>query len=235
MLKMFTESVPEGLENYYTPTEDGKFQLSVEGAVPVQEVETLKNKVKEFRDTNTQLLKDKQKYQDFSQLVGGDLSPEKFNEKVESLATSRANVLVESMKTNYETKLKELETNYSKTSGRLSELVLNNEVTRVAAEHGVLSSALEDVMLRAKNSFTVVDGELKFREEKLDAEGKPYTVQSWITEQKGRAPHLFAPSQGTGVARPPKGSGVRSPGQQVSGVDRIAAAFAGRSNVKQLN
>ena len=122
-----------------------------------------------------------------------------------------------------------------KTGSRLSTLVLDNEVTRVATEHGVLSSALEDVMLRAKNAFIVVDGEVKFNEEKLDAEGKPYSIQSWIQEQKTRAPHLFAPSQGTGPKRP-TGLGLKSnPSEKLDPMDRISAAFAARSNGSAKN
>lgn len=236
MLKMITNEVPEGLNDYYEPTEGGQFKLKVEGAVPITEYESVKGKVKEFRDTNTQLLKEKTKYQDFSQLVGGELSPEKFNEKIESLAQSRVGALTESMKNAYETKLKDLETNYGKASKKLSELVLNSEVTKVATEHGVLSSALEDVMLRANTSFTVVDGELKFKEEKLDAEGKPYNIKTWILEQKSRAPHLFAQSQGTGPTRPRGSGSVRAGSEGVTGVDRIAAALNNRNNsAKSLN
>lgn len=236
MLKMITDAVPVGLESYYTSQEDGQFRLNVEGAVPVTEYESIKTKNKEFRDSNIALLKEKEKYQSFATLVGGDLTPEKFNEKVDTLVSSRIGSLTENMKTNYETKIKELETNYGKSSSRLSELVLGSEVTKIATEHGVLSSALEDVMLRAKNAFVVDNGELKFKEEKLDAEGKPYSMSAWIQEQKQRAPHLFAPSQGTGPTRP-KGSGTRVSTEGVTGIDRITAAFANRNNgsVKKLN
>ncbi len=236
MLKMITNEVPVGLEEYYTIAEGGTFRLNVEGVVPISEVEALKSKNKEFRETNISLLKEKEKFQDFATLIGGDLTPEKFNEKVESLVTGRINSLTENMRVNYETKLKDLETNYGRASSKLSELVLDSEVTKVATEHGVLSSALEDVMLRAKNAFVVDNGSLKFKEEKLDAEGNPYSLPAWILEQKQRAPHLFAPSQGTGPARP-KSSGGRTPGDQVRGMDRISAAFANKNNgsTKKLN
>lgn len=237
MLKMITAEVPVGLETYYEATDNGQFRLRVEDAVPVSEYESVKSKVKEFRDSNTQLLKEKQKYQDFSQIIGGaDLSPEKFNEKLETMAQSRVAALTETMKNSYETRLKDVETNYSAASTRLSELVLGSEVTKVATEHGVLPTALEDVMLRAKSNFTVVDGQLKFKEQRLDAEGKPYSVNSWIVEQKGKAPHLFAPSQGTGSSRPRGSSAVRTALDGVTGVDRIAAAYNNRnSSVKKLN
>ena len=236
MLKMITDDVPAGLETYYQPTEGGKFRLQIEDAVPVAEVETLKQKNKEFRDNNINLLKENEKYKGFSTLVGSDsLTPDKFQEKIESLAQLRVASLTEHMKSNYETKIKELSDVATRSGSKLSELVLGSEVTKAASEHGVLGSALEDVQFRAKNAFEVVDGELKFKDNKLDAEGKPYTLKSWMQEVKTKAPHLFAPSQGTGAMKP-KGSGVRT-SDDVTGVDRIAAAYANRTNssVKRLN
>lgn len=237
MLKLITEEVPVGLENYYQPDKDGKFRLQVEDAVHVSEFETLKQKNKEFRDTNINLLKENEKYKGFSTLVGTDsLTPDKFQEKIESLAQQRVASMTEEMKNNYETKLRELQDVASRTGSKLSELVLGSEVTKAATEHGVLTSALEDVMFRARNSFDVVEGEVKFKEGKLDSEGKPYTMATWIKEVKTKAPHLFAQSQGTG-ARKPNGSGVRTSDEGVTGVDRIAAAFANKTNssVKRFN
>lgn len=234
MLKMIIDTVPAELEQYYTPTEDGKFQLQVEGAVPAAEVEGLKLKTKEFRDTNINLLKEIDKYKGFSTLVGGELSPEKFQERIESLANTRVSSLTEEMKNKYELKIKELSDVALKSKSKLSELVLGGEVTKAASEHGVLGSALEDVLFRAKNSFDVQEGEIKFKEDKLDSEGKPYTLGNWMLEMKSKAPHLFAPSQGTGAIKP-KGSATRVVDSSITGVDRITAALNNRNNsVKRL-
>lgn len=236
MLKLITNEVPAGLETYYTPTEGGQFRLQVEDAVPVAEVETLKQKNKEFRDNNIALMKENEKYKGFSTLVGTDtLTPDKFNEKIESLAESRVSSRVEEMRNKYELKLKELSDVASRSSSKLSELVLGSEVTKAAAEHGVISTALEDVVFRAKNAFVVNEGEIKFKEDKLDAEGKPYSVAKWMQEMKSKAPHLFAPSQGTGAARPVKGS-VRPVGDNRSAVEKLSAGLSqlGGTSVKKL-
>ena len=203
MLKMIEQTVPVGLEAYYTANDGGGFRLNVEGVVPVAEVESLKQKVKEFRDTNVTLAKDNEKFKNFSTILGSEnLSAEKLQEKIDSLASGKLVSLTEQMKAGYETKVGELSDKYSKAASKLNELTLGNEVTKAAADHGVIISALEDVMFRAKSAFVVDDeGVVKFKEEKLDSTGKPYTVDGWMKEIKSKAPHLFAPSQGTGAQR----------------------------------
>lgn len=237
MLKMITDDIPAGLETYYQPVEGGKFRLQVEDAVPVVEVESLKQKNKEFRETNINLMKENEKYKGFSTLVGSDtLTPDKFQEKIETLAQARVATITQEMKSSYETRLKELSDVATRSTGQLSELVLGSEVTKAASEHGVLGSALEDVLFRARNNFEVKEGAIKFKEDKLNAEGQPYTLSNWMKETRTKAPHLFAPSQGTGATKP-NGSGARTSGDSISGVDRIAAALANRNNssVKRLS
>jgi hypothetical protein len=225
MLQMITTEVPVGLETYYEPLDDGKFRLKVEGAVASSEIETLKNKNKEFRESNINLLKEAEKYKSFSTLIGDDkLSPDKFQEKIETLASSRVAALTEQMKQSYETKLKETTEFATRTSSRLNDLVLGSEVTKAAADHGVISTALEDVIVRAKASFDIVDGEIKFKESKLDPQGSPYTVSSWLKEVKVKAPHLFAPSQGTGAMKPVKNNVGRA--VQKSTLDKLASGIS---------
>lgn len=231
MLKMITMEVPVGLEAYYTPTETGEFRLNVSDAVPVAEVETLRQKNKEFRDTNISLLKDNEKFKSFSQVFGSEnVTAEKLQEKIDALAGARVTSLSEQMRTNYETQVNELNNKLSKSSTRLSELTLGSEVVRAAADHGVISSALEDVLFRARTVFTVdEEGAVKFKEEKLDATGKPYTVSSWMQETRSKAPHLFAPSTGTGAQRTIKGSGVRTGIDTRSAREKMVAGLSQQS------
>lgn len=236
MLKMIETTVPVGLEQYYTATDGGQFRLNVEGVVPVAEVESLKQKVKEFRDSNVTLVKDNEKFKNFSSILGSEnLSAEKLQEKIDSLASSKLVSLTEQMKAGYETKLTELSDKYSKAGTKLNELTLGNEVVKAAADHGVISSALEDVMFRAKSAFIVDDeGVVKFKEEKLDSAGKPYTVDGWMKEVKTKAPHLFAPSQGTGAQRNSKA--VVAKAQNMTATDRISGYLSSqnRGAVKRL-
>jgi hypothetical protein len=226
MLKMIEQTVPVGLEQYYEATDSGAFRLKVVDAVPVAEVETLKQKNKEFRDSNIALMKDNEKYKGFSQVFGSEnVSAEKLQERIDALANARVGTLTENLKTTYESKYSELGDKLTKASSKLQELTLGNEVVKAAADHGVISTALEDVVFRAKNAFVVnEDGVVKFKEEKLDSTGKPYSVSSWMQEMKSKAPHLFAPSQGTGAAKP-KGSGVRV-NETRSAAEKIASGLS---------
>lgn len=237
MLKLVTNEVPVGLETYYAPIEGGQFRLQVDDAVHVSEHEALKQKNKEFRENNINLLKENEKYKGFSTLVGSDsLTPDKFQEKIESLAQSRITSLTEQMKNNYETKIKELSDVATRSSSKLSELVLGSEVTKAATEHGVLGSALEDVLFRAKNAFDVKEGSIKFKEEKLDAQGRPYTLSTWMQEVKTKAPHLFAPSQGTGAMRTSKPTTTRMATDSRSAVEKLSAGLSqlNGASVKKL-
>lgn len=229
MLQMITNEVPVGLETYYEATDNGQFRLKVEGAVPAAELESLKNKNKEFRDTNINLLKESEKYKSFSTLIGDDkLSPDKFQEKIDSLANARVTAMTEQMKQSYETKIKELSDVATRSSTRLNDLVLGSEVTKAAADYGVISTALEDVIVRAKASFDIVEGEIKFKEGKLDSSGKPYTISTWLQEVKTKAPHLFAPSHGTGATKPVKTSGGTP--QYRSTLDKLSTGISQLQN-----
>lgn len=237
MLKMITSEVPVGLESYYVPAEGGQFRLQVEDVVPVAEVETLKQKNKEFRETNISLLKENEKYKGFSQVFGSEtMSADKLQERIDTLAAARVGSLTENLKTTYETKVSELSDKLSKAGSKLSELTLGSEVVKAATDHGVISTALEDVIFRAKNAFVVdEDGAIKFKEEKLDSSGKPYTVSGWMQEIKTKAPHLFAPSQGTGASRSVKGSGVRTGVDTRSAIERMSAGLSQQGNaIKKL-
>jgi hypothetical protein len=226
MLKMIEQAVPAGLETYYEPTDNGAFRLKVVDAVPVAEVEILKQKNKEFRDNNIALLKDNEKYKGFSQVFGSEnVSADKLQERIDALAAARVGSLTENLKTTYETKVSELSDKYSKASAKLADLTLGSEVVKAATDHGVITSALEDVLFRAKNAFDVTEeGVVKFKEEKLDSTGKPYTVSGWMQEVKSKAPHLFAPSQGTGATKP-KGSGVIR-NENRTAFDKIASGLS---------
>lgn len=223
---MIEQTIPVGLETYYEPTEGGAFRLRVEDAVPMAEVEILRQKNKEFRENNINLLKENEKYKGFSQVFGSDnISADKLQERIDTLAATRVGSLTSEMKTSYDTKVNELSDKFSKASAKLAELTLGSEVVKAATDHGVISSALEDVLFRAKNAFTVdEEGQVKFKEEKLDSNGKPYTVGGWMQEIKSRAPHLFAPSQGTGATKP-KGSPVAR-NENRTAFDKIASGLS---------
>lgn len=202
-LKYEVTEVPAGFEQVYTQTESGTFRLNVEGVVPASEVESLKQKNREFRDTNTNLLKTQKELSSFAELFGGaqNVSPDSVQQKLNELAARQADEMVTTMKSKYEDELKQLREANSKTTGHLSQLMLGDQVQKAGLAHGVQETAYDDVMNRAATMFEVVEGAVVFKGKELDADGKPYTVQTWMASLATKAPHLFKQSQGTGATR----------------------------------
>jgi hypothetical protein len=202
-LKFKTNEVPAELEAFYKQSEDGTYVLDVEGAVEAAEVEKLKQKVKEFRENNSNLLKTNASLSAFEQVVGGlgNITPDALNSKLDTLAAQRAESMVTTMKAKYEDELKVLRDGHAKASGQLSELLLGREVQTAGVNAGVVPSAYDDVLRRAKDAFEIREGVVTYKGQSLDANGQPYTVNTWMSELSKSASHLFAPSQGIGATR----------------------------------
>ena len=219
MLKLETTEVPEEFKSLYEDAGNGVFRLKVEGAVSASEVEGNKTKLKEFRETNISL---KKQLEDFSKLFGDGITPEKIQQKVEDLALQRAG----EMKSSYEVKINELTESLTKTHTHLESVVLSDSVKAAALHNGVVDTALEDVLFRAKGSFQVVDGQLVAKEKNLDANGKPLNVDSWMKSLATSAPHLFAASKGTGAAKPARAESA----PQMDTISRISAGLSKLKN-----
>jgi hypothetical protein len=239
MLKYQTNEVPEGLEQYYEDNGDGSFVLKVEGVVSAAEFNEQKNKVKEFREKNTELLKKQSTLDAMEGIFGeGGLKPADIESKINKIAQERAQALADNAVKAAQERVKELETGLNTKTQKLSQLMLGEAVQKAGQKHGVIPTAYDDVLRRAQYDFEVTDDGLKFKQEKLDAEGKPYTVESWMAEQAQAAPHLFAQSQGTGAARPAK-SGVVNNNSQRSASELIESGLAQHfntaGNARRLN
>jgi len=79
---------------------------------------------------------------------------------------------------------------------------MNSAIKSEAAKSGIAATAIDDVMLRAKNSFKIIDG----KPIPVDNKGDPLfgkdgvmTVSEWMKELAATAPHLFKPSSGAGA------------------------------------
>lgn len=227
-LKYMVESI-EGLEaniaSLYEKTEDGKFRLDVEGAVP-------REKLDEFRNTNIELLKkvdtfkgvDVQKYTKLLDLE------KKVNEsqlvdagKVDEAVQTR----IASMKTEYDGTVNELKGKLDVSNRQLEGLLIDSAVRVKALESGVLPTAVDDVMLRAKMSFRIVDG----RAVPHDSDSKPVygkdgvnpmSVDEWITNLSKQAPHLFGSTQGGGARGTPGG---RQTASKMTSIQKIASGL----------
>jgi len=205
-------AVPEELQQFYKEV-DGKYVLDVEGVVPssqYQQVQTrlqeLDGKVAEFRTNNIAL---KQQLE----------SAGKQTVDVEALLEPR----IGEMKANYTQQIETLTKTKSQLEQHLERVLLSDSVKDAAIKHGVLETALPDVLNRARETFVVRDGVAVSKDKAKDKEGKDLTVQGWILGLTETASHLFAPSRGSGAQRPVSGV-TQQP--TMSSVDKIAAGLA---------
>lgn len=210
MLKYeLTDAPAEEVASFYEQAGD-KWVLKVEGVVPATKVVELESKVAEFRNNNIVL---KQQLEQVVKTPLKDVDPKSLN--VEEILAKH----VEEMKKNYDDKITQLAEEKTKLSAHLERVVLSDTVKSVAGEYGVVPSAVDDVLNRAREAFIVQDGVAVPRESKLDKDGKPYTVKSWMNSLAESAPHLFGTSRGSGSTKSVRGApivGERSAKEKIS-------------------
>ena len=196
-LQFKVDTVPEGFDEHYTEADDGTFVLNVEGIETPDttevdtlrtELETTKQKVSQFRKTNTDLMKQiKEK--------GGEVKDD-FSVDIDSAINEALTPIKE--------KNLKLEQSNAQLQSTLEEVVLSDKVKDIAIKHGVFESALQDIVSRARNVFTVKDGKPVPKDNKAsrDEEGNVLSPEKWIEGLAENAPHLFKPSNGSGAVRP---------------------------------
>lgn len=98
-------------------------------------------------------------------------------------------------------------------SGKFRDRVLGDAIRGAALKAGALAGAADDIILRARGTFTLnddgeavaVDGE---GNPVLGKDGKtPLAPAEWIESLKETAPHLFTPAVGTGAGGHKSGGG----------------------------
>lgn len=196
------EGIDPNVAAMYEQAADGHFYLSVEGAVD-------KSKLDEFRANNVTLLKQLEQYK--------NVDPAKYQELLNLAKKAEEKKLIDSgeidkivegrvneMKSNYETQIKGLSEQASVAQRQLESLLIDNSVRDAALKSGVQSTAVEDVILRAKTTFKVQNGTAVA----VDSQGNviygkdgstPMSVIDWTSSLKKQAPHLFMESQGGGA------------------------------------
>lgn len=195
------EDVPENVRPLYVK-EGEKFVLDVEGLVP-------KAKVDEFRNNNVQLQQQLDKLKDIDPVKYHELTAlqRKIDEKelLEKGEVEKVvNLRVGEMKTNFETQIGTLQNENSSAKAQLAVLLIDNAVRIAAAKNGVVPTAIDDVVLRARSLYVVDKGAPVPKNEKGEVVyGKdgttPMPMDEWLLGLKKNAPHLFVGSQGSGA------------------------------------
>lgn len=216
------EGLDENVAALYSKHDDGKFYLEVDGAVS-------KNRLDEFRNNNVELLK---KLDDFK-----DIDPEKYTEMVQKMTeiekkkTIPAEQVdqmvaerVKEMQDETAASVKKYEEQIGTMSRQLEGLVIDSAVRKAATDGKVLASAVDDVLLRAKSVFKVVEGvAVPHDGDNNVIYGKdgtnPMGISEWMGKLAKDASHLFEGSQGGGG-----GGGNRPGGGQQMDPSKMTAA-----------
>lgn len=206
---------------------DGKFRLNVEGVAP-------REKLDEFRNNNITLI---QKLEAFK-----DIDPNKYRELMSLQARVSNKELIEAgkldevvqsrisqMKTEHEQTLQQLNQKLSNADKQLESLLIDSAVRMQAMKQKVLPTAVDDVMLRARMSFKIVDGKAVPHEGDKPIYGKdgvnPMSVDEWINGLAKNAPHLFESSQGGGARGSGSGAGTGDR-SKMTATQKIAAGLS---------
>jgi hypothetical protein len=145
-------------------------------------------------------------------------------EKLDEIVNERT----QKMKEEYENQIGQLKDVVSSQSGQLDNLLIDGAVRQAAAEAKVRNAAIEDVILRAKQTFKVVDGQAIAHDSKgaiiYGKDGStPLSTNEWLSGLKKNASHLFETSTGGGAgggdqppSRGPQDTSNMSPLQKIA-------------------
>lgn len=196
------EEVAEGVRALYAVQADGSFVLQVDGAVD-------KAKIDEFRNTNIDLSKKLDLYKDVDvEKYRSGIELQKQLDEKKLIDAGQFDKVIEQrvaeMKRTNDQTINELNEKLNKSNRQLEVLIVDNEVRAAATKSGILPTAVDDVLLRAKQIYKVDAGAAVPKNEKGETIfGKdgtnPMPITEWIGGLKETAVHLFQPSQGGGA------------------------------------
>jgi len=224
--KAAVEKLPEAQRSLYVE-KDGKYRLDVD----VEDTGSLKSSLKAEREARKTAEK---KFKEFAAQFEG-IDPEKVRELMSHFdSTEEAELLkqgaegiekivekrTEKMRADYEKKLEELSEQIDgalEVAGSYMDRVRDAHILSAAAKAGVHPGAMEDVLLRGGQMFSVDDdgNAVQFDPDAGDEErvvlGKdnktPYSPAEWLEEMKEQAPHWWPAGSSGGGAGGNKGNG----------------------------
>lgn len=194
------DEVAEPFRALYKP-EGEKFVLDVEGAVE-------KARLDEFRNNNIALQQQLDKLKDVDPVKYRELIA--IQKKVEEKQLIEAgevdkvvNLRVGAMREELETKVATAETALNAAQSQLTLLLIDDAVKDSAVKNGVLPTAIEDIVFRARGTFVLEDNVPVPKVAGKVVYGKdgttPMTPDEWIQGLKKTAPHLFQGVRGSGA------------------------------------
>lgn len=220
------DGLEDSVKALYTKGADGKLYLDVDGVVA-------KDKVDEFRNNNIELKKQLERFK--------DVDPAKYQEAMKVLQKLEEKKLIEAgnfeevvaqrvqaLRQDFETQVTDLSNKLSTSNRQLETLMVDATAKSAAIASGVLPTAVDDIILRAKTVFSVKDNvviALENGQPMFDKDGTtPMTIDSWVKGLKKTAPHLFTMPAGGGAGG--SGPGGLNPANMTA-TQKIAAGLNG--------
>lgn len=209
------DDLDENLKAFYTPTEDGKFRLAVEGLDDNTGLKSALQKEREAaREANRRLRELQSQYEGIDPKLAKDLLDKvSQSEEARLIAEGKVDEVIKSrterMKAEYEARLQQAQTEAEQAKQRAAKRdsqVLENQIMQAAVEAKVFKNAYEDILLRAKRTFSLSnddkavavgpDGQPVFGKDG----STPLTPKEWLDSLRQSAPHLFeAQASGSGA------------------------------------
>lgn len=223
------DGLDASIQTLYSKGQDGKHYLNVEGVVPA-------DRLNEFRNNNIELKKALEKFE--------GIDPEKYRQIVDQENKRKEKKLIDagevdkvveervkSMRTEYDTKLSEGQKTNEALSTKLSAVLIDSAVKSAAVATGVIPTAVDDVVLRAKSTFQVKNGDVVAVDNKGNVvygrDGTtPLSIDEWVKDLKKTAPHLFEGMRGGGAPGNRGGPGGTPDSSKMSATQKIAAGLS---------
>ena len=207
------EEIPAGTEAFYEE-QDGKYILKVEGMSEKSKLDEFRNSNIELRNKLDEVSATLEKFKDIDPTQAHDaLEIKRQVENKELMEKGQFDELLNKQQTEYEGKIDALQNHATEQENSAKKYKEELETYRVTSaiqsavnEAGTpQSSAVADILARAKNSWSIdnkgnlfcVDEQGKAR---YSENGSTYmSPQEWSKELIANAPHLFVPSNGSGA------------------------------------
>jgi hypothetical protein len=223
------EGLSPDIAKEYVRGDDQKYRLDVPGVVPSA-------KLVEFRENNITLKRelekfkgiDPAKYSDLAKLESMVADKSLLDAgKVEELVAGR----IGTMKVEYEGQIEQYKGQISTSNRQLESLLIDSSVRAAATPlegPQALPSAVDDLLLRAKTVFRIVDGVATPINEKgqviYGANGTdPMSISEWMKGLHKNAPHLFGANKGGDA---PRHINRVTGGVNMTAVQKIAAGLS---------
>lgn len=215
--KTYTEEEFKDLQSKSDETKTKLDEFRTNNVKLLKDMETLSSKFEGVDlDNYTELLKQQQEHKDKTLIDAG---------KIDELLEERTKAMI---KTHGED-MDKIKGENSTLHNQLAGLVIDGAVRDSAIKSGVVDTAIDDILLRSKAVFNLVNGQAIPHDSDGNtiygnSSAEPMTVAEWVKGQQDLAPHLFKSSQGGGSEHGKNFVGAGS--KNLTALEKLQIGFA---------